>query len=361
MASIELKNIHKSFDETVVLTDVNFRVEEGEFVVLVGPSGCGKSTILRTIAGLETPTSGDVFIGNRRVNDVPARDRDIAMVFQSYALYPHLTVYDNMAFGLKMRKTPKEEIDQRVREAADFFGLSELLLRKPRQLSGGQRQRVALGRAVVRKPSVFLFDEPLSNLDAKLRAHTRTELSRLHKRLGTAMVYVTHDQIEAMTLGQRIVVLKDGLIQQIDTPLNVYKRPLNRFVGGFIGSPAMNFMEASVNGKEIAHGQIHFTAPSFVKLESRPTITVGLRPEQILIGEATDDRMKFELIVDVIEPVGNEMLVYGRMDDEILVIRAEATASIKPDDKIPVSFDPKTAHYFDSKTGESIRNWSDAS
>ncbi|MBU1919901.1 ABC transporter ATP-binding protein, partial [bacterium] len=272
MASIELKKIHKSFDETIVLTDVNFRVEEGEFVVLVGPSGCGKSTILRTIAGLETPTSGDVFIGNRRVNDVPARDRDIAMVFQSYALYPHLTVYDNMAFGLKMRKTPKPDIDERVREAADFFGLSELLHRKPRQLSGGQRQRVALGRAVVRKPSVFLFDEPLSNLDAKLRAHTRTELSRLHKRLGTAMVYVTHDQVEAMTLGQRIVVLKDGFIQQIDTPLNVYKRPLNRFVGGFIGSPAMNFVNAAITGKEIAHGQIKFTAPSFVKLNSKSTL-----------------------------------------------------------------------------------------
>ncbi|MBU0691592.1 sn-glycerol-3-phosphate ABC transporter ATP-binding protein UgpC [bacterium] len=350
--------MHKSFDETIVLTDVNFRVEEGEFVVLVGPSGCGKSTILRTIAGLETPTSGDVFIGNRRVNDVPARDRDIAMVFQSYALYPHLTVYDNMAFGLKMRKTPKPDIDERVREAADFFGLSELLHRKPRQLSGGQRQRVALGRAVVRKPSVFLFDEPLSNLDAKLRAHTRTELSRLHKRLGTAMVYVTHDQVEAMTLGQRIVVLKDGFIQQIDTPLNVYKRPLNRFVGGFIGSPAMNFVNAAITGKEIAHGQIKFTAPSFVKLNSKSTLTVGLRPEQIAIGETSGDRAKFNLVVDVVEPVGNEMLVYGRMDEEILVIRAEATAYIKPDDTIPVSFDPKTAHYFDTDSGESIRDWS---
>lgn len=358
MASIELKNIHKSFDETIVLTDVNFRVEEGEFVVLVGPSGCGKSTILRTIAGLETPTSGDVYIGSRRVNDVPARDRDIAMVFQSYALYPHLTVYDNMAFGLKMRKTPKPEIDTRVREAAEFFGLTELLNRKPRQLSGGQRQRVALGRAVVRKPSVFLFDEPLSNLDAKLRAHTRTELARLHKRLGTAMVYVTHDQVEAMTLGQRIVVLKDGFIQQIDTPINVYKRPLNRFVGGFIGSPAMNFVNVEVAGKEIAHGQIKFTAPGFVKLNSKSTITVGLRPEQIAIGEVSGTRSKFNLVVDVVEPVGNEMLVYGRMDQEILVIRAEATASIKPDDTIPVSFDPLTAHYFDAETGDSIRDWS---
>ena len=358
MASIELKKIHKSFDETVVLTDVNFRVEEGEFVVLVGPSGCGKSTILRTIAGLETPTSGDVYIGDKRVNDVPPRDRDIAMVFQSYALYPHLTVYDNMAFGLKMRKTPKQEIDESVREAADFFGLTDLLQRKPRQLSGGQRQRVALGRAVVRKPSVFLFDEPLSNLDAKLRAHTRTELSRLHKRLGTAMVYVTHDQVEAMTLGQRIVVLKDGIIQQIDTPLNVYKRPSNCFVGGFIGSPAMNFINASLNGKEISHEQIHFTAPSFVKLDSKSTITVGLRPEQFTIGETSEDRTKFELVVDVIEPVGNEMLVYARMAEEVFIIRAEATAYIKPEDRIPVSFDPKAAHYFDADSGESIRDWS---
>jgi multiple sugar transport system ATP-binding protein len=357
MASVELKNLHKSFDETIVLTDVNFRVEEGEFVVLVGPSGCGKSTILRTIAGLETPTSGDVFIGNRRVNDVPARDRDIAMVFQSYALYPHLTVYDNMAFGLKMRKTPKPDIDMRVREAAEFFGLTDLLKRKPRQLSGGQRQRVALGRAVVRKPSVFLFDEPLSNLDAKLRAHTRTELSRLHKRLGTAMVYVTHDQIEAMTLGQRIVVLKDGVIQQIDTPLNVYKRPLNRFVGGFIGSPAMNFLDAAITGKEIAHADIRFTMPAFVKPLNPSKLVVGLRPEQILIGEAPANRVKFELIVDVVEPVGNEMLVYAQLGGEGFVIRAEATSSIKPEDKIPVSFDPLAAHYFDSETGVSIRDW----
>jgi multiple sugar transport system ATP-binding protein len=355
MASIELKNIHKSFGDTVVLTDVNFRVEEGEFVVLVGPSGCGKSTILRTIAGLEAPNSGDVIIGDRCVNDVVPRDRDIAMVFQNYALYPHLSVYDNMAFGLRMRKTPKAEVDKRVREAAEFFGLTDLLERKPKQLSGGQRQRVALGRAVVRKPSAFLFDEPLSNLDAKLRAHTRTELSRLHKRLGTAMVYVTHDQVEAMTLGQRIVVLNDGVIQQIDTPLEVYNRPANRFVAGFIGSPAMNFIEAKVNGKQITHGDINYPLPSAVNSVPDGSLTVGLRPEQISVGPAADGRIALEMLVDVVELIGNEMLVYGRVGEDNFVIRADPNAAIQSEDRLLVHFDPAAAHYFDSANGRSLR------
>src|SRR5438477_5041226 len=246
MAQVMMKDLNKKYDEVHAVKDVNLHIRDKEFVVLVGPSGCGKTTTLRMVAGLEEITAGEIAIGDRVVNDLPPKDRDIAMVFQNYALYPHMTVYDNMAFGLKMRKFPKAEIEQRVRDAAQLLGIQELLKRKPRQLSGGQRQRVAVGRAIVRHPQVFLFDEPLSNLDAKLRVQMRVELKRLHDRLETTAIYVTHDQVEAMTLGDRVVVMKDGVVQQVGEPLELYDRPANRFVAGFIGSPAMNFAEVTI-------------------------------------------------------------------------------------------------------------------
>jgi len=258
MAQVTLENVSKRFDEVVAVRDVNLMVKDREFVVLVGPSGCGKSTTLRMIAGLEEITAGTIKIGDRVVNDVPPKDRDIAMVFQNYALYPHMTVYDNMAFGLKLRKFPKAEIQQRVQDAAEILGIQELLTRKPRALSGGQRQRVAVGRAIVRKPQVFLFDEPLSNLDAKLRVAMRAELKKLHDRLQATVVYVTHDQVEAMTMGDRIVIMKDGLIQQVGAPLEVYAFPQNQFVAGFIGSPAMNFISCTVTARD---GNLFFIAP----------------------------------------------------------------------------------------------------
>src|SRR5262247_3078894 len=246
MAEVVLKDLNKKFDEVHSVKDVNLQIRDKEFIVLVGPSGCGKSTTLRMVAGLEGITSGEIYIGEQLVNDLPPKDRDIAMVFQNYALYPHMTVYDNMAFGLKMRKFPKADIENRVREAAEILGIQELLKRKPRQLSGGQRQRVAVGRAIVRHPQVFLFDEPLSNLDAKLRVQMRVELKRLHERLETTAIYVTHDQVEAMTLGSRVVVMKDGWVQQVGEPLEIYSKPANKFVAGFIGSPSMNFADVTI-------------------------------------------------------------------------------------------------------------------
>src|SRR5512136_2970760 len=250
MASVTFDHVYKRFGDVVAVNDLNIEVADKEFVVFVGPSGCGKTTSLRLLAGLEEISEGTISIGDRLVNDVPPKDRDIAMVFQSYALYPHMSVYDNMAFGLKLRKTPKAEIDKKVKEAAEILGISQLLDRKPKQLSGGQRQRVAVGRAIVRDPKVFLFDEPLSNLDAKLRVQTRAEISKLHMRLGTTFIYVTHDQMEAMTMGTRIAVMKDGLLQQIDTPQALYDHPNNVFVAGFIGSPAMNFLPATVSRRD---------------------------------------------------------------------------------------------------------------
>src|SRR6266487_3496053 len=248
MAGVTLDHISKKYGEVTAVNDLNIQIRDQEFLVLVGPSGCGKSTALRLIAGLEEATAGDIYIGDRRVNDVAPKDRDIAMVFQSYALYPHMTVYDNLAFGLKLRRTPKSEIDRRVKEAAEILGLQNLLARKPKQLSGGQRQRVAVGRAIAREPQVFLFDEPLSNLDAKLRVQTRAELIKLHQRLGTTCIYVTHDQVEAMTMGSRIAILRDGVLQQLGTPRDVYEHPANLFVAGFIGSPSMNFVDAKIEG-----------------------------------------------------------------------------------------------------------------
>ena len=275
MAKVLLKNVTKVFEKKVwAVKDLNVEIADKEFVVLVGPSGCGKSTTLRMIAGLEEVTEGEIYIGERLVNDVPPKDRDIAMVFQNYALYPHMTVRQNMAFGLKLRKYPKKEIDGRVREAADILGIGELLDRKPKALSGGQRQRVAVGRAIVRKPQVFLFDEPLSNLDAKLRVQMRTEISKLHSRLGTTMIYVTHDQMEAMTMGDRIVIQKDGVVHQVDSPLNLYNKPVNKFVAGFIGSPAMNFMDGKLveENRELLFDEGNF------KVKVSPQMASMLKP-----------------------------------------------------------------------------------
>ncbi len=296
MAQVMMKDLNKKYDEVHAVKDVNLHIRDKEFMVLVGPSGCGKSTTLRMVAGLEEISAGEIVIGERVVNDLPPKDRDIAMVFQNYALYPHMTVYDNMAFGLKMRKFPKPEIEKRVKDAAEILGIQELLKRKPRQLSGGQRQRVAVGRAIVRHPQVFLFDEPLSNLDAKLRVQMRVELKRLHDRLETTAIYVTHDQVEAMTLGDRVVVMKDGWIQQVGEPLELYGRPANRFVAGFIGSPAMNFAEVAIN--EVNGDLWAETSGLRVKIPPdraarlRPykgqPVTMGVRPEDLHVSSGAD-------------------------------------------------------------------------
>src|SRR5678815_1398309 len=302
MAQVVLKNLNKKYDEVHAVKDVNLTIRDKEFMVLVGPSGCGKTTTLRMVAGLEEITAGEIVIGDRVVNDLPPKDRDIAMVFQNYALYPHMTVYDNMAFGLKMRKFAKAEIEKRVQEAADLLGIRELLKRKPRQLSGGQRQRVAVGRAIVRHPQVFLFDEPLSNLDAKLRVQMRVELKRLHDRLETTAVYVTHDQVEAMTLGDRVVVMKDGIVQQIGEPLDLYNRPVNKFVAGCIGSPAMNFATVTMadgNGRLTAKNgglEIEVPAPHADRLRAHTghQLTIGIRPEDLRVaGDADPARLTF--------------------------------------------------------------------
>src|SRR5207302_5753018 len=296
MAQVMMKDLNKKYDEVHAVKDVNLHIRDKEFVVLVGPSGCGKSITLRMVAGLEEITAGEITIGDRVVNDLPPKDRDIAMVFQNYALYPHMTVYDNMAFGLKMRKFPKPEIAKRVGEAAEILGIQELLKRKPRQLSGGQRQRVAVGRAIVRHPQVFLFDEPLSNLDAKLRVQMRVELKKLHDRLGTTAIYVTHDQVEAMTLGDRVVVMKDGLVQQVGEPLELYNEPANRFVAGFLGSPAMNCATVKVNRNNGAiwaasAGMQIKVPPEFADRLGRyvgQEVTLGIRPEDLHVASAAD-------------------------------------------------------------------------
>jgi multiple sugar transport system ATP-binding protein len=322
MAEVKLERVSKTYDGKVVaVRDVNVTINDQEFVVLVGPSGCGKSTVLRMIAGLEEITSGTVTIGDRVVNDVPPKDRDIAMVFQNYALYPHMTVYDNLAFGLKLRKYSKAEIDQRVRVAAKILGIESYLDRKPKALSGGQRQRVALGRAIVRQPKVFLFDEPLSNLDANLRVQMRTEISRLHHRLQTTMIYVTHDQIEAMSMGDRIVVMRDGVVQQVDTPLQIYHHPTNKFVAGFIGSPTMNFMSGRLerNGtttfRQEGASLLLPLGPAIaerLKDVAPGPITLGIRPEHIHMHKPADavSIAPITANIEVVEPVGNEIFVY---------------------------------------------------
>ncbi len=365
MARVQLRDVSKVYDKGVIaVNQANIDIPDKEFVVLVGPSGCGKSTTLRMVAGLEEISSGEISIGDKVVNEVQPKDRDIAMVFQNYALYPHMTVYENMAFGLKLRKFPKAEIDQRVREAAKILGIEDFLGRKPKALSGGQRQRVAVGRAIVRKPQVFLFDEPLSNLDAKLRVQMRIEISKLHTRLETTMIYVTHDQVEAMTMGDRIVVMKDGNVQQIDTPLNLYHHPKNKFVAGFIGSPAMNFMSGRIireNGLFFEEGQGRLRIPS--KFENTlasyiaQNAVFGIRPEDIHLAEnANGLTQKAELYatVEVVEPMGNEIFLYLNTGTNNLVARVNARTEPALGSRLNVALDMDKAHFFDTQSEASL-------
>jgi multiple sugar transport system ATP-binding protein len=363
MGQVVLKGINKFYDSVHAVVDVNLQIRDKEFVVFVGPSGCGKTTTLRMIAGLEAISSGDISIDGNVVNDLAPMDRDIAMVFQNYALYPHMSVYDNMAFGLKMRKFEKAEIEKRVREAADILGIGDYLKRKPRQLSGGQRQRVALGRAIVRHPRVFLFDEPLSNLDAKLRVQMRVELKKLHLRLGTTAIYVTHDQVEAMTLGDRVVVMKDGLVQQVGEPLELYNQPANKFVAGFIGSPAMNFANVTltqVNGSLLAENSgLRIKLPDATAQRLRGhvgrEITLGVRPEDITVAGAADaDHPSFDATVEVVEQLGSEILLDMKVGDGVMVASVEPTVRVKVRDKMRLAMRPSRLHIFDAKTEAAI-------
>ncbi len=359
MADITFKHVVKTYDnKNTVVPDLNLEIHDKEFVVLVGPSGCGKSTTLRMIAGLEEVSSGDLYIGDRRVNDVAPKDRDIAMVFQSYALYPHMTVYKNMSFALELHGTPKDEIDKKVREAAEILGLTEYLDRKPKALSGGQRQRVALGRAMVRNPAVFLLDEPLSNLDAKLRTEMRSQIAALHKRLQTTFVYVTHDQTEAMTMGDRIVVMKEGIIQQVDTPQNLYNYPCNKFVAGFIGSPQMNFVNAKVEKEEqglvLVFGdcRIPVNKPELEAYVGKDVI-LGIRPEDIHAEEsflAISDASNIEAKVDLAEMMGSEIYLYLTCFGQKLVARVPSRTGIKADDTAKLALDVNKIHVFDAET-----------
>ena len=366
MASVTYDNVTKRFDEVVAVNSLDLDIKDKEFLVLVGPSGCGKSTALRLLAGLETITEGTLKIADRVVNDIPPKDRDIAMVFQSYALYPHMTVYDNMAFGLKLRKYPQDEIEERVNNAAHILGIEPLLERKPRQLSGGQRQRVALGRAIVRNPSVFLLDEPLSNLDAKLRVQTRAEITKLHKQLATTFIYVTHDQVEAMTMADRICVLNHGVLQQVDTPQNLYDQPDNLFVAGFIGSPAMNFFNADLVGEDgeikVDAGSFKVTVPEDRKAALEPyvgkAVVFGLRPEDIHDPDFAPPRIiaqEIQATVDVTELMGNEIFLYLTSAEHDFVARVDPRTSYSMDDEITVAFNMDNMHIFDKETEQVIR------
>ena len=377
MAGLSLRGIYKKYPGGVVaVSDVNLEIRDKEFVVLVGPSGCGKSTTLRMIAGLEEISEGELYIGDRLVNDIAPKDRDIAMVFQNYALYPHMTVFENMAFGLKLRKVPKDEIARKVEEAARILDLTHLLDRKPKAMSGGQRQRVALGRAIVRSPQVFLLDEPLSNLDAKLRAQMRTEISLLHKKLGTTFIYVTHDQTEAMTMGDRIVVMKDGFIQQVDVPQTLYEKPVNKFVAGFLGSPQMNFIDAMLllqNGKyivefgssdtkttqgvkyriEVPEAKVNENLAHYVDKE----IILGIRPENVhdeemYVSNATTGLIKCS--VEITEMMGAETYLYLECEGHKLIARVSPRTTAKPQDVIDVALDPNKILIFDKETEKTV-------
>ena len=366
MATVVLRSISKVYASNVyAVRKVNLEVQDKEFVVIVGPSGCGKSTTLRMVAGLEETSEGEILIADQIVNDVPAKNRDIAMVFQNYALYPHMTVYENLAFGLKLRHYPKKEIERRVQEAAEILGLGQMLERKPKDLSGGERQRVAVGRAIVRKPKVFLFDEPLSNLDAKLRVQMRMELQKLHNRLQSTMIYVTHDQVEALTLGDRIVVMKGGSIMQVADPVNLYENPANKFVAGFIGSPPMNFL----TGKIVPQNGDYFFQERGIKLRLLPQhhakiapfreqeVIFGIRPEDIYDKIfAQDARPEFTITatVDVVEPMGSEIYLYLNAGQNSFVARVsnQDTAAVNQD--LQVVFDMSKAHFFDPKTEDAI-------
>ncbi len=366
MAQVTLKDVRKVFDKDVVAVyDANIEIHDRVFVVLVGPSGCGKSTTLRMVAGLEEMTSGEIYIDGKLVNDIPPKDRDIAMVFQNYALYPHMTVYQNMAFGLKLRKYPKEEIETRVRDAAEILGIQDLLERKPKALSGGQRQRVAVGRAIVRKPKVFLFDEPLSNLDAKLRVQMRTEISKLHRSLEATMIYVTHDQVEAMTMGDRIVVMKDGRIQQNDTPLNLYNKPVNQFVAGFIGSPSMNFVQGTLvaegGGLVFDEGSLRLPLPKehhdALKDHVGKEVTLGIRPEDIhdpdSMGRSVE-AVEIEALVEVVEPMGNEVFLYLTTGKSSFVARVDPVHIPTVKQRVRLAVEIDKAHFFDRETEISL-------
>jgi multiple sugar transport system ATP-binding protein len=366
MAQVSLKNVSKIYPGNIeAVRNISLGIENKEFVVLVGPSGCGKSTTLRMVAGLEDVSKGEIWIGNKLVNDMPPKDRDIAMVFQNYALYPHMTVYENMSFALRLRKYPKPEITARVKEAADILGIEKLLDRKPKELSGGQRQRVAVGRAIVRKPMVFLFDEPLSNLDAKMRVQMRTELNKLHIRLQSTMIYVTHDQTEAMTMGNRIVVMKDGIIQQVAGPITLYDNPVNKFVAGFIGSPPMNFINGKIIKKE---GKLFFKEEVFtVKIVEDmykkimpyegKEIVFGIRPEDIydkLFTQAASGDNTVRAVVEIVEPMGAEVYLYLNAGKSHIIARVGGHDKPEINQDLDVVFDMANAHFFDKNTEETI-------
>ena len=365
MAELRLENIYKIYDNKVTaVEDFNLHVKDKEFIVFVGPSGCGKSTTLRMIAGLEEISKGDFYIDGKRVNDTPPKDRDIAMVFQNYALYPHMTVFDNMAFGLKLRKMPKEEIRKRVEEAGKILGLTEYMNRKPKALSGGQRQRVALGRAIVRDAKVFLMDEPLSNLDAKLRVQMRAEIAKLHKRLNTTTIYVTHDQTEAMTMASRLVVMKDGVIQQIGTPKEVYENPENVFVGGFIGSPAMNFLEGKLEDGYIQLNVAKLAIPEGKMKLLRDQkyigkeIILGVRPEDfhdepVFIEASPGSTITAD--IDVSELTGSEFMLYSSIEGQTFVAKVDARNEVYAGDRIQLAIDMNKVHFFDKDTEQRIR------
>jgi len=350
MAPVSIANVRKRYGSNQVIHGVDITIEDGEFVILVGPSGCGKSTLLRMIAGLENITGGEIRIGSRVVNDVAPKERDIAMVFQNYALYPHMTVAENMAFSMKLRKAPKPEIEERVGKAAQILGLTQLLDRYPRQLSGGQRQRVAMGRAIVRDPQVFLFDEPLSNLDAKLRVQMRTEIKQLHQRLKTTTVYVTHDQIEAMTMADKIVVMHDGIVEQIGAPLELYDRPANLFVAGFIGSPAMNFLKGHLQGgRFVTDDGLTLPVANAPAASDGKRIVYGIRPEHIGLGDGGQDAS-----VSVIEPTGSETQAFMMLGSTPLVGGFRERISLRPDERLSIRLDPGKAHLFDTETGRRL-------
>jgi sn-glycerol 3-phosphate transport system ATP-binding protein len=353
MAEVRISGIRKSFGDVAVLHGIDTTIADGEFMVLLGPSGCGKSTLLRIVAGLEQQSAGDVSIGGRVVNEVEPKDRNIAMVFQNYALYPHLSVYDNMAYGLRVRGTPKPEIERRVQEAARILELGALLQRKPRQLSGGQRQRVAMGRAIVRDPQVFLFDEPLSNLDAKLRVQMRIEIKRLHQTIRTTSIYVTHDQVEAMTLADRLIVMNAGNAEQIGAPLEVYEKPATVFVAGFIGAPAMNLLRARVEGGRALAGRAALPLPaSQAGLDAGREVVWGMRPEHVELAAEGGDA---EVVVDLVEALGADTLVHARLaDGEPLTLRLPGTTKVRERDRLALRLPPEALHVFDAQTGRRI-------
>jgi multiple sugar transport system ATP-binding protein len=366
MSGVTLRNVVKQFDSSKVVDNLSIAIPDKEFAVLVGPSGCGKTTVLRMIAGLETASSGDIYIGDTRVNDLAPKDRDIAMVFQNYALYPHMSIRENMGFGLKIREIPRNEIDARVHEAADILGLTDLLERKPKELSGGQRQRVAVGRAIVRKPKLFLFDEPLSNLDAKLRVAMRAEISKLHRRLGATIIYVTHDQVEAMTMASRIFIMSKGVVQQSGTPMEVYSSPANRFVAGFIGSPAMNFIDATLRAADgslfMDAGAFQIRMPDSFRPHLQPyadrQIVFGVRPEDIASHAASpeaDDGSTVTARADVVETLGSEIFAHLSCGTHSVVARMDVPETpLRVGDTLKVDLKMTRTHVFDAETSQTI-------